>query len=96
MCKCGEDSRPGQRDCKTCHAAYMRNWRKTHKMTLEQRKKDNARSYARMYLLRGKLLQQPCEVCEDPNTEMHHDDYDKPLEVRWLCRECHLDHHYDR
>jgi hypothetical protein len=24
---------------------------------------------------------------------MHHPDYDKPLEVVWVCRSCHLDIH---
>jgi len=30
-----------------------------------------------------------CEACGTPNAEMHHDDYSSPLEVRWLCTECH-------
>lgn len=77
--------------CNPCHAANMRHWRKTHPMNAEQRFKDNARSYAACYKKRGKLVPEPCEVsgCESP-TEMHHPDYTKPLEVRWLCRDHHL------
>lgn len=37
----------------------------------------------------GLLVRQPCEVCGDPKTHAHHDDYAKPLEVRWLCRRDH-------
>lgn len=38
----------------------------------------------------GKLLK--IEICECGSTfhvEAHHDDYLKPLEVRWLCAMCH-------
>lgn len=34
----------------------------------------------------GKLRREPCEVCGAGVTDAHHDDYDLPLEVRWLCR----------
>jgi hypothetical protein len=35
-----------------------------------------------------------CEACGcAPPLEAHHDDYDKPLHVRWLCRDCHAAHH---
>jgi ribosomal protein S27AE len=59
----------------------------------EQRRKDNARSYANVYLKRGKIVRGPCERCGGSPAEMHHDDYGRPLDVRWLCRRCHLDEH---
>ncbi len=37
----------------------------------------------------GKLERKPCHICDAPESHAHHDDYSKPLEVRWLCRKCH-------
>ena len=38
-----------------------------------------------------------CQVCrKEPkpkNLHGHHDDYSKPLKVRWLCASCHGKHH---
>lgn len=33
----------------------------------------------------GRLVKQPCEVCGLTAVQAHHDDYSKPLDVRWLC-----------
>lgn len=38
----------------------------------------------------GRLIRKPCEICGSEPSEAHHDDYDKPLEVRWLCRSHHM------
>jgi hypothetical protein len=79
--------------CKECHAAKQREWRKTHPLTPEQRRKDAARSYANVYKRRGVLVPEPCKICGSAKSEMHHPDYSKPLEVVWLCRDHHLDVH---
>lgn len=41
----------------------------------------------------GRLKRQPCEVCGDTRVHAHHDDYAKPLDVRWLCPRHHAEHH---
>ena len=79
------------------HAAYMREWRKTHPLNADQRMKDTSRSYAGVYKRRGKLVPSPCEKCGGTEKiEMHHPDYANPLEVHWLCRPCHLNFHAEK
>ena len=43
----------------------------------------------------GKMSRGLCEFdgCLDPMTHGHHEDYSKPLEVRWLCRKHHAQRH---
>jgi hypothetical protein len=67
----------------------MRELRHGRALTPEQRRRDNARSYAGSYKRRGLLIQQPC-ACGSTDSQMHHDDYGKPLEVVWMCRPCHM------
>jgi hypothetical protein len=58
-----------------------------------QRLKSNARAYANVYYRRGSLAKKPCVVCASDNSQKHHEDYTKPLEVIWMCRTCHLEYH---
>ena len=84
---------PWKEDHTAKQAAYQREWRKKHPMTEEQRERDNARSYAGVYLRRGVLKRLPCSVCGNERTQMHHPDYRKPLDVIWLCGKHHRDLH---
>ena len=94
IARCGKPDcfGPGCRECKN---AYMRLWRRIGRdqpLTPEGRRRMNARAYANVYQRRGKLVPKPCEVCGGL-AEKHHDDYDKPLSVRWLCRYHHRELH---
>ncbi len=49
----------------------------------------------------GVLIPEPCEICGafgkndkgKRKVHAHHDDYNKPLNVRWLCEEHHREWH---
>jgi hypothetical protein len=41
----------------------------------------------------GRLIKQPCAVCGSILVHAHHEDYSKPLEVIWLCRDHHGEAH---
>src|ERR1019366_10759144 len=86
-----EETRKGQRYCKNCHAKHQREHRKFHsELNPIQKLKANCRAYANTYLNRGNIEKKTCEICGDENSQMHHDDYNKPLEIKWLCRKHHL------
>ena len=41
----------------------------------------------------GLLKKQPCIRCGEQKSLAHHEDYDKPLEIMWLCQPCHKQRH---
>ena len=41
----------------------------------------------------GKITREPCESCGAAIAQAHHDDYAKPLDIRWLCPTCHTEWH---
>ena len=55
--------------------------------------KYRARYKAASALKSGKIKRAPCEVCGNNKAEMHHDDYSKPLDIRWLCKKHHVEFH---
>jgi len=59
----------------------------------EQAKRRKCRSITNKAIQKNELIRQPCEVCGVMNSEAHHDNYNKPLKVRWLCFIHHRAYH---
>lgn len=97
VCLCGQPlAKSNHSYCYDCKNRIAREWRKAHggskALTAEQRRRSNCRSYAHVYIKRGKLKREPCRVCGE-KAEMHHSDYNKPLVVEWLCQFHHRELH---
>lgn len=94
ICKCGrvkETINSGL--CNFCEAHKKRAYHEKNKDSLIYKLKTAARTTVNRYIRLGYLSKQPCELCGYEVVEAHHDDYTKPLEVRWLCRKHHAEHH---
>ena len=76
-------------------AYYRANRGKWLEWQRECRRKYPERSRTRATLGRavknGTLIRGACEMCGAVKTEAHHENYSKPLEVRWLCRLHHAE-----
>lgn len=45
---------------------------------------------------KGNLIKLPCEVCSDKKAQAHHEDYSKPLDIKWLCFKHHFQLHKNK
>ncbi len=77
---CGRDSQNGNWKGGVSNAEKYR--RKPIEVRYAEKKVQTAK-------LNGTLTQKPCEVCGKMKSQAHHNDYSKPLEVRWLCPKHH-------
>lgn len=65
-----------------------------------KRRKMRGRAHSRVKRAVGSGRLVPSDACERcghdfsaSRREGHHADYSKPLEVEWLCQDCHAEHH---
>ncbi len=64
-----------------------------YKQRPEVKKRKLAIARANQKKRSGKITPRPCGVCGASNSQMHHDNYDNPLTVRWLCPLHHTEEH---
>lgn len=71
-------------DRKAMRKTYLRHQR------CENPQKSKARAMAARAAKDGRITREPCYFCGSAeNLEMHHPNYEYPLKVYWLCRQCH-------
>jgi len=92
--------------CTKCNTEVCRKYRNTEtgmakvreavaRSTEKYKYKQNARANLNYHVKVGNIFKPPqCTVCKKVKiVEGHHMDYTKPLDVIWLCRQCHSDIH---
>ncbi len=95
-----------QRENGDRYKAYQRQWRKenqemvrvyehSHAQSPERRARNSAKAAAKW----GTIARpQECPRCGSQGKEIHahHEDYSRPLDVRWLCEGCHFQLHREQ
>jgi ribosomal protein S27AE len=59
----------------------------------EDKRRQMAHSAVARAIKAGNLVRSPCIKCGESKSLAHHEDYDKPLDVMWLCQPCHKQRH---
>lgn len=89
MCKICHNAKKAEAD--RIHRLNDRSWSKRRDARFPE--KYTARKLLRKAVASGKVKRGRCDVCGKKETHGHHEDYSKPLEVRWLCSQHHMDRH---
>lgn len=73
-------------------------YKESHYLATKKYRKNNKEKYLAESKLNyavaaGKIKKEPCKICGYENTQAHHEDYSKALDVIWLCNRHHKDEH---
>lgn len=92
----------GGKMCRPCNTERAKKYRQTkegkariyeavYRSMKNHREKQAARVKLNKALKKGVVISKPCHCGK--KAEAHHDDYTKPLEIKWLCRTHHANYH---
>ena len=70
-------------------SAILKRWRQSDKRI------GVAHNAVARALKNGQLEKKGCEVCGNEKSHAHHDDYNKPLSIKWLCAAHHKARHLE-
>ncbi len=101
---------PKRAKCKECYASMVLKYRRDNMEKYREQAaryrrerlaedgvyafKDRARKKLWWATKSGKIEKLPCEVCGTKAEAHHHEGYDKPLNVKWLCKTHHMEAHH--
>lgn len=67
--------------------------KKKHKKAKQNPAKQKTRAITKYAIKVGHLIKKPCEVCGNPRSQAHHNDYNNPFDIKWLCTVHHAEWH---
>lgn len=71
----------------------QRVWRNEYNKNPINKFKNNARRRANYLIESGVIQRTACEDCNEEKSEIHHEDYNLPDDIRFLCKICHAKWH---
>jgi hypothetical protein len=78
---------------KWCKNNRQKEIERTNRYMEKYPEKKRAVMDVRNAIRRGDMVRLPCEVCGLKRSHGHHDDYSRPLEVKWFCALHHKVYH---
>lgn len=91
--------------CKECNKKRLSSWRSVtpgynaehvKRFRENNKEKHQAHRAVERALRVGRITRLKCMVCGSSDSEAHHEDYSKKLDVMWLCRQHHIEHHQNK
>lgn len=89
------------RICKKCNKSLILPRSKSCQLCETFARKDyfikrSLRNVTNLFLRKSYITKaKNCELCQEKKIEAHHDDYNKPSKIRWLCKSHHTQHHVE-